>query len=91
MRFVIEAEDLDIEILGFKPEQPVAHAAAHEPWLPAGLTEGVQSGDEWRRQNHALGRFHAVKTSIPQPASRASPPSGVSGQMNFIGPPKASQ
>ena len=89
-RLVVEAIDLEVKILGLKAEEPVAHAAADQARPPAGGAQGGKSGEQGRRQLHALGKRKAWHASNTQPSRRLIPPSGVTGPRNF-GPPRASQ
>src|SRR5258708_34909157 len=89
-RLVIDAIDLDVEILGFEPEQPVAHAATDQARPAAGGAQGGKGGEQGRRQLHSWGDLKACQASSAQPSRRATPPSGVTGPRIF-GPPRASQ
>ena len=50
-RFIVGARHLDVEILGFESEQPVAHAAADEPG-PAHGAHRAQDRDQLVWQSH---------------------------------------
>jgi len=91
-RLEVDARDLDVEILRFEAEQPVAHATADQPRpadAPHGLEHRAQIGGELERKGHSSFFAKAATTTQIQPAMSAIPPSGVTGPSQR-GPPSAS-
>ena len=76
----VHARDFDIEVLRLETEQPVADPAAHQS-RPADTPHGVQQGAQVGGQVHVdyFSLVTAATTRQSQPASRAIPPSGVTG------------
>ena len=61
---VIGARHLDVEILGIESEQPVAHAAAHEPRPPDGAHRG-QDREQFSGQAHRKIGAHRQEEFCP--------------------------
>ena len=86
----IDTAHLDIEILRGESEQPVAHAAADQPW-PAHAANRVKHRPQVPgKLEFAAHSSLAIAAAITQaqPAMNAMPPSGVTGP-SHRGPPRA--
>ena len=96
-RLEIHLADLDVEIFGRQPQQPIAHATTHQP-RPTDAAHRIEHrsellGNLWGKPHYFFSAAtpRAAAITQPQPIKNETPPNGAVEAPSQVGAFKAKQ